>query len=152
MQVSAAGPAFFPVFAALHRACFARSWDEAAFAGLFDTPGTFGLIATSAESTPVGLCLYRVVADQAEILTIGVLPHARGGGAARAMLAEAGADAAARGAARLFLEVSVNNSAARRLYAAAGFSAIGLRKNYYKEQSNGAMIPVDAEILAKNLG
>jgi [ribosomal protein S18]-alanine N-acetyltransferase len=152
MRVSAAGPAFFPVFAALHRGCFTRSWDEAAFAGLFDTPGTFGLIAASEEGAPVGLCLYRVVADQAEILTIGVLPEARGSGAARALLAEAGADAAARGAMRLFLEVSVNNAAARRLYAAAGFSAIGLRKNYYKEQVDGAMIPVDAEILAKNLG
>ncbi len=152
MRVSAAGPAFFPVFAALHRDCFARSWDEAAFAGLFDTPGTFGLLATAEDGAPLGLCLYRVVADQAEILTIGVLPQARGLGAARALLAEAAADAAARGATRLFLEVSVNNAAARRLYAAAGFGAIGLRKNYYKEQVDGALIPVDAEILARNLG
>ncbi len=152
MRISAAGPAFFPVFAALHRECFARSWDEAAFAGLFDTPGTFGLIAVADDSAPVGLCLYRVVADQAEILTIGVLPQARGTGAGRALIAEAAADAAVRGAARLFLEVSVNNAAARRLYAATGFIPIGLRKNYYKEQVDGAMIPVDAEILAKNLG
>lgn len=152
MRVSAAGPAFFPVFAALHRECFARCWDEAAFAGLFDTPGTFGLIAADDEGVPLGLCLYRVVADQAEILTICVLPAARGTGAGRALIVEAGADAAARGAERLFLEVSVNNPAARRLYAATGFAAIGLRKNYYKEQVDGIMIPVDAEILAKKLG
>ena len=151
MQVTAAGPAFFPVFAALHRVCFVRSWDEAAFAGLFDTPGTFGLIAAEG-GAPLGLCLYRVVADQAEILTIGVLPEARGTGAGRALLAAAAADAVARGAARLFLEVSVNNAAARRLYLGCGFVSIGLRRNYYKEQVDGAMIPVDAEILAKNLG
>lgn len=152
MRVSAAGPAFFPVFAAVHGACFARSWDEAAFAGLFDTPGTFGLIAAGEDGAPLGLCLYRVIADQAEILTICVLPAARGTGAARAMIADAAADAAARGATRLFLEVSVNNAPARGLYTASGFSPIGLRKDYYKEQVDGALIPVDAEILAKNLG
>lgn len=152
MRVSAAGPAFLPVFAALHRECFARSWDEAAFAGLFETPGTFGLLAAGDDGLPRGLCLYRVVADQAEILTICVLPSARGGGAGQALLGEAARDAATRGARKLFLEVSVTNPAARRFYAAAGFCAIGLRKNYYKEQVEGATIPVDAEILAKNLG
>lgn len=152
MRVTAAGVAFFSAFAAIHRECFTRSWDEAAFAGLFETPGTFGLIAEDEAGDPLGLCLYRVVADQAEILTIGVLPRARGTGAGRAMLADAAADAAARGAARLFLEVSVNNAAARRLYAGSGFQPIGLRRNYYKEQVDGVLIPVDAEILAKNLG
>lgn len=152
MRVSAAGAAFFPVFAALHRACFARAWDEAAFAGLFETPGTFGLVVADDDGAPLGLCLYRVVADQAEILTICVVPEARGTGAGRAMIADAVADAAARGATRLFLEVAVTNAAARRLYIASGFNPIGFRKDYYKEQVDGAMIPVDAEILAKNLG
>lgn len=152
MRVSGAGVAFFPVFAAIHRQCFARSWDEAAFAGLFDTPGTHGLIAAADDGVPLGLCLYRVVADQAEILTICVLPSARGTGAGKALIADAAADAAARGATRLFLEVAVTNAAARRLYAATGFDPIGLRKNYYKEQVDGREIAVDAEILAKHLG
>ena len=62
-----------------------------------------------------------VVADEAEILTVGVVPAARRRGIARRLLAALLAEAArARRAPRCFLEVRVDNDAARALYAQRG--------------------------------
>lgn len=73
----------------------------------------------------------RVVGETAEILTVGVVPAARRSGHARALLAELLAEAVRRGAREAFLEVRVDNTAARALYTAEGFDEIGLRRGYY---------------------
>jgi ribosomal-protein-alanine N-acetyltransferase len=72
-----------------------------------------------------------VVADSAEILTVGVVPAARRGGIARLMLADLLADAARRGAREVFLEVRTDNEAAIALYASEGFVPLGRRRGYY---------------------
>jgi len=46
-------------------------------------------------------------------------------------------EAVSRGAARLFLEVAEDNFAARKLYAALGFGAVGRRAAYYERGSLG---------------
>ncbi len=78
-----------------------------------------------------GFIIYRVVADEAEIITIGVAPAARRGGIAAAMIEIAAADAKKRGAKKMFLEVARDNAAAIALYSRAGFSEIGVRPKYY---------------------
>lgn len=90
-------------------------------------PGSFGLVCPDG----AGLALARVAADEAEILTLAVLPEARRRGVGGALLASVAAGAAARGARALFLEVAVGNAPARALYAAAGFVAVGRRRGYY---------------------
>lgn len=44
------------------------------------------------------------------------------------------------GAARIFLEVSVENAAARRLYARAGYTQIGRRKAYYADGTDALVL------------
>ncbi len=78
-----------------------------------------------------GLALLRVTADEAEILTIGVVPKMRRRGIAAALLREAIARATKLGAQTLFLEVGLSNRAARQLYERAGFSEAGRRRAYY---------------------
>lgn len=78
-----------------------------------------------------GFIVYRVVSDEAEIITIGVAPDARRTGIAAAMLGIAEADAKRRGATKMFLEVAADNTAARALYTTAGYSDIGTRPKYY---------------------
>lgn len=152
MRLIAAGAAFAEVYAEMHRQCFSKAWDHAAFAALFATPGTLGVIAEAGDGAPLGFCVCRVAADEAEILTIGVLPEARGRGVGDALIARAAAAAADQGAGRMFLEVAVTNASARRLYAQARFAPIGVRKNYYREvDSDGRPVSVDAEILARRL-
>ncbi|MFZ5670666.1 MAG: GNAT family N-acetyltransferase [Pseudomonadota bacterium] len=121
-----AGSADAPLLAALHAGAFEAPWSEDAFETLLAAFGVFGLIAGG-----VGFILCRTVADEAEILTLAVLPAHRRKGAAAALVEAAAALAAARGAQSLFLEVAADNAPALALYASRGFAEAGLRNGYY---------------------
>ena len=79
----------------------------------------------------VGWAGVLILAEAAEILTVGVVPFARRRGIARVLVDRLVAEAVARGAREVFLEVRVDNAAARALYADAGFAEIGIRTGYY---------------------
>ncbi len=151
MRLIAASSAFVSVLAALHAACFARPWDEPAFAGILAAPGTFGWIAADEAAEPLGFVLCRAVADEAEVLSIGVRPDRRGGGIARCLLEQAAATARDAGAARMFLEVAVNNRAALALYRAHHFERVGTREKYYLEFVDGRETRSDAYVMTKIL-
>lgn len=111
--------------AAIHAEAFDAPWDEAALASLLSSPGVFAL------SEADGFILIRVVADEAEVLTVAVRPSARRQGLARKLLQEAMARAITLGVQTLFLEVAQSNEAAQALYSQAGFEKSGLRRAYY---------------------
>lgn len=109
----------------LHSQCFPQKpWKATDFSDLKKS----GCDIIASEN---GFIVYRVIADEAEIITIGVAPAARRGGIASAMLEIAIQDAKKRGAKKMFLEVACNNTAAREMYNRAGFSEIGTRPKYY---------------------
>lgn len=95
-----------------------------------------------------GFLLGRVVADEAELLTLAVAPAARRRGVAGGLVEGFLAEARRRGAATAFLEVAADNDAARRLYQRAGFAPAGRRRGYYHGASGGT---VDALILSRTL-
>lgn len=142
-------PALAAVAAALHETCgFSETWDERAFLQLLGMPGVAGRIAIAAPSeAPIGLVLWRVAADESEILTICSRPDHRRRGIARLMLDLAARESGVAGAKRLFLEVAVDNEPARALYEAIGFVHQGRRRGYYATADG----PVDALVLAKDL-
>ncbi len=116
----------------LHTASFHAGWNAEAFVTLLQSPGVIGHIAFD-ESAPKGLgfVLLRIVADEAEILTLAVYPERRGLGIGRALVEAAHKTAGAAGARALFLEVGEHNRAARSLYDKAGFTPVGRRAGYY---------------------
>jgi len=119
-------------FARLHGKCFAEAWDVDALATLMAMPGAFALLAHDEDSGALlGFVMIRGAGGEAEIITLGVDPGRRRRGLGRALLAAGLNEAAARGSARLFLEVAADNAAALALYRAAGFSEIGRRADYY---------------------
>ena len=126
--------------ATIHAAAFAKqdAWSADVFSMQLGLIGVFGLLHASG-----GIILVRVAADQAEILTIAVAPEARRGGIATALLSEATIEAASMGAAAIFLEVSVANTAARRLYTGAGFRQVGQRPRYYSDRSDALVLRFD---------
>jgi ribosomal-protein-alanine N-acetyltransferase len=128
------------VMATVHAAAFpARdAWSRDVFSLQLANPGVFGLLHRSG-----GVILARVAADEAEILTVAVLPALRRGGIATALLHEATIIAAAMGSRSVFLEVSVTNSAARQVYARAGFAEAGRRPNYYSDNSDALVLRLD---------
>ena len=130
--------------AALHARCFTtpRPWTAAEFADLLAEPPVF---ATLAET---GFALGRVVADEAELLTIAVAPEARRQGEGRALLDGFLRTARARGAETAFLEAAADNAAALALYRWSGFAEAGRRRGYYHSPGNP---PVDALVMVKSL-
>lgn len=109
----------------LHKACFPnKPWSASDFADLKKS----GCDIITSQN---GFVVWRVVADEAEIITIGVHPDARKSGIASAMLAIIENDIKKRGGKKIFLEVAENNEPARKLYEANGYKKIGVRPKYY---------------------
>ena len=120
------------VLAAVQQRCFPDDpWEADFIETLLGQPGGFGLLALDGGTTPVGFALVRVVGEDSEILTIGVLPQARRAGLGRRLVEAVCGEVARRGATALFLEVAEDNGAARALYAHSGFAQVGRRPGYY---------------------
>ena len=134
------------VMADLHKKCFEKNWSEDEFAKLLGLPGVFSHILTQ-NGQPCGFSLCNNSGEEAEILTICILPNYRGQALGEHLLAADIERLRASNCPRLFLEVAENNGSARRLYEKSGFQKIGIRRNYYQvgEQK------IDAFVLEKNL-
>ena len=129
-----------PAMAAIHATAFEakQRWGADAMALQLGLPGAFGLMAG-----PDGFVLARVAADEAEILTLAVVPSARRHGLARHLLQAAIARAAQLGAVAMLLEVAEANTAARALYAGLGFTQVGLRRGYYAQGLDALVLRLD---------
>ena len=119
----------------LHRAAFTplgeRAWTRKDMAELCASPGVSGVLLLSG-GKEIGVALSRVVADEAELLTIAVDAGHRRRGAGRALLEAVIDRARAAGAAALFLEVGADNPAACSLYEQKDFRVVGRRAGYYQ--------------------
>jgi ribosomal-protein-alanine N-acetyltransferase len=116
--------------AKLHAASFDTPWEADEIAALLAAPGGLGLLAHDA-GEDTGFLLARTAADEAEILTVAVLPHRRRLGTGRALVQAASEAVRTAGAALLYLEVAADDAAALALYEAAGFVRAGVRRRYY---------------------
>jgi [ribosomal protein S18]-alanine N-acetyltransferase len=125
---------------------FGEAWSRRQVEDALTLPGTYYRLATARGSAPedgetaIGFALSRGVADEEELLLIAVHPRHRGRGIGDALLAGFIADARARGARRLFLEMREGNSA-ESLYRRHGFARVGRRRDYYRRTSSA---PLDA--------
>lgn len=81
-----------------------------------------------------------LVLDEAHITKITVLPQLRGQGFGRELLEWLLRRAESLGANVARLEVRESNAAARALYGAAGFREIGIRKGYYTQNNESAIV------------
>ena len=94
-----------------------------------------------------GFILCRVVAGEAEVLTLAVRPERRRQGIALALV-EAAAAFAAQTADAMLLEVARDNPGALALYARTGFVVVGQRAGYYARRGAPA---VDALVMRRAL-
>lgn len=106
----------------------------AEFAGLLESPLVFAVGDARA------FALGRVIADEAELLTLACDPAHRRKGLGRARLAGFEAEARARGAVTAFLEVAADNLPAHALYEAADYAEVARRAGYYARGTVGALI------------
>lgn len=138
--IARAGPLHATALSAIHARAFPQDeyWDERIIAGQLSQPGVFGLVAASG-----GMLLARVVLDEAEVLTVAVVPERRQQGLGGALVAAAAKEARSLGAESLFLEVSTRNPAARALYGRLGFTQVGRRRGYYADGADALTLRLD---------
>lgn len=138
------------LLARLHKECFAKAWSEKQIIPMLAMPGAFVLVAQRGEEAE-GFILVRAGGGEAEILTICVVPAARGQRLGEHLITASLAHLLAYGepispapvssapesapnGMPLFLEVAESNQAARALYSRMGFEVVGKRPNYYSHE------------------
>lgn len=127
----------FDELATLHKLCFPnKPWSADDFRELQNS----GCEIIMSQN---GFIVYRIVLDEAEIITIGVNPEMRRQGIASAMIGIIEKSIKNQGVKKLFLEVASNNVAGKKLYENCGFLPVGLRPKYYDG--------VDAILMSKDI-
>jgi ribosomal-protein-alanine N-acetyltransferase len=136
--------------AAMHACCFDEAWDAQTFRMLLRMPGTFAHVAwtRAAPAEPAGFVVWRRAGDDAEVISIGVLPGQRDRRLGRRLLRTVILAATSSGVRRLVLEVAEGNAPARALYAQLRLVEVGRRRGYYRKAHGTAE---DALILARDL-
>ena len=109
--------------------CYGEAWTAPQCAGLLPMPGVWLSLARDGDEV-VGFALGRSVAREAELLLLAVKAGHRNRGVGKRLLEAFMERASLRGAQRLHLEVREGNHAVN-LYARAGFTQVGRRRNYY---------------------
>lgn len=125
--------------AAAEKICFADPWQDADIAYAL-AGGCYDAVTARIGGTLAGYGFMLTVADEATLANIAVLPEFRKRGVGRAMALRLLGTCRERGAAVCFLEVRRSNAAARRLYASLGFDEISVRKGYYHDPTEDAVI------------
>ncbi|EHJ47089.1 ribosomal-protein-alanine acetyltransferase [Solidesulfovibrio carbinoliphilus subsp. oakridgensis] len=135
------GPESAAVLAVLEAKCFPDPWDLAAFAAAFARPA-FAAYGIPAGTGLAAYATFHFLGDEFEVLNIATDPGLRGQGLAGKLFAHVLQHAAEMGMNRGYLEVRAGNVPARRLYARHGFIAVGLRKRYYTDTGEDALVMV----------
>lgn len=139
--------------ASMHAALFDPAWSEASLRNMLTAPGATALIAKvrlHPQNPPAsaGFIIGRLVADEAEILSLGVCAPFQRYGIGRRLVEGLIRAVAAAGGTHLYLEVATDNSAAIALYRGLAFAEIGRRRAYY-QRSDGTSC--DALMLKRSL-
>lgn len=88
----------------------------------------------------IGYCGVWVIVDEAHITNIAVLSGYRGFKIGETLLRKVMLHAKVKHARTISLEVRVTNDIAKNLYRKLGFSGGGIRKNYYSNNGEDALI------------
>lgn len=125
--------------AALEKQCFSDPWSENSVASELENPLSLWLIAEE-DGAVCGYVGSQTVLDETDMMNIAVCPDCRRKGIAAALITELVSRLKAQGSRILRLEVRESNFSAIALYKAMGFTQLGLRKNYYRNPKENALI------------
>lgn len=125
--------------AAIESVSFSVPWSLNAFLDTVERENYRYFVAEEA-GVILGYCGFTYVLDEAEIPNVCVKAEARKKGVGKNMMT-AMIDAAKQlGVVVLYLEVRESNTPARRLYESLGFVADGIRRNFYEQPVENAVL------------
>lgn len=119
--------------ARLEELSFAPAWSVQMVAESLAAPGTHAWVAIYPDGRTVGFALFRRIGEEAELLRLATEPNLRRRGIGSGLLAASLAGVRELAASSCWLEVRIDNLAARRLYERTGFRLAGRRPGYYAD-------------------
>ena len=125
--------------AEIEKMSFSTPWSETSFYAEVHNIHSFAKVA-ELENKIVGYICIRQVNDECHLLDLAIHPDHRGKGIATALFNNI-MEALKPGKCRtFFLEVRTSNEAARKMYEKFGFNIVGIRKKYYINPTDDAVI------------
>jgi ribosomal-protein-alanine N-acetyltransferase len=106
----------------IERVCFSTPWSGDMFEAEIEGPVSYATVAEH-DDRVVAYATYRIILDECHLMNIAVSPEYRRDGVEY-----------------MFLEVRRSNRAAQALYAAFGFHRLGVRRGYYTDNKEDALI------------
>ena len=125
--------------AELEKLCFSDPWSEKSVASELDNKLAWWLVATDGDRV-AGYVGSQTVMGETDMMNIAVHPDYRRRGVAEALVNALVEDLKKQESHCLTLEVRASNEAAQKLYEKLGFAQVGLRKNYYRNPREDALI------------
>ena len=120
---------------------FPDPWDRKAISSYICSEDGMCFVAKRGNMT-LGYIIGRLIAPEGEIYRIATHPDHRGRGIGYRLLSYALKTERGRGLETTFLEVRSKNKPAKALYRAYGFKEIGVRRGYYKNPDDDAIIMI----------
>ena len=137
-------PADVPAVAELERSIFGDPWPEAAFIREIDEVRTsWPRVAVDAETGEIVAYLIGwFIADEAHLANIAVAPRSRRQGLAQRLVDELIDEGRHRDSRFIVLEVRRSNRAAKAFYGKNGFYPVTVRRRYYRDNGEDAIVMV----------
>lgn len=139
---------------AIEQRVFPSPWSLGLYLSELAQPATRAYYVARVGPEVVGYAGMMMVVGEAHVTNIGVAPEWQRRGVGRRLLLQL-AEARKRSAQHLTLEVRVSNVGAQALYREFGFVPAGIRKNYYAEVNEDALVmwahDVDSDAYGRRL-
>ena len=129
--------------AAVHRieeAVFPTPWTLESFEMEMTKNTQATYVVAEEDQAIIGFCGMWIVLDESQITNVAVMPEGRGKGIGESLMREAMRIAREKGCVVMSLEVRVSNTVAQNLYRKLGFQAGGIRKGYYTDNQEDALV------------
>lgn len=126
--------------AAIEQTCFSSPWNYETIEHEINESNTAHYFVAYSDGKLAGYIGVWILLDECQINKVAVLPEYRNKGVAKAILLQIIDSTRKRGTRRWMLEVRANNKAAQALYSGAGFVKVGLRKAYYDNPVDDAVL------------
>ena len=124
----------------IERACFSTPWSKEALLDDLEVEDKLYLVAEAEDGKIIGYAGSWLVLDEAQITTTAIHPEYRRAGYGAKMTRKLTQMLRKRGMKHIFLEVRVSNIAAQAMYRRLGFTAVGVRKQFYSDPVEDGLI------------
>ena len=124
----------------IEAATFARPWTRQDFVKEMTTNACARYLVAEQNGAVIGYAGAWIVLDEAHVTNVAVAKEFRGQGVGRLLTAGLMQYASNLGVVYATLEVRKSNETAKRLYQSLGFEYVGVRKRYYEDNGEDALL------------